>query len=143
LLIVYSFNKTKEGYKISHLKSAEIGALIIIVVALACVFAGISAIIDDSFHKRLPMYNSVIFDKHSTWNDPQNGLLGGEVTGVENSERFFLKDFKNKNWNVEKENLIIIPETFILKTGEKIKMIGRICNPCPVRTFIVNTIKPW
>lgn len=145
LLIIYSFNKTKEGYKIGNVKSVQVGALVIIVIALVCVFAGASSIIDESFHKRVPMYSVIIFDKHSTWGDPQRGLLGGEITSIKDVESFVIRDFKNKNWNVQEEkNIKIIPSNFIIKTGEKIKMIGRLCLPCPEKnTFIVSEIKPW
>lgn len=144
LLAIYGIGKTKEGYKFENCRCAGVLVLIIITASLVSVFAGASSLINEKLHKKVPLYNAVLSDKRNIWDEPQKGLLAGEVVNVKDKENFMLKDFKDNNWDVQEEkNIKMIPPNYKIKKGEKIKMIGKPCAPCGSNVFIVNTIKPW
>ncbi len=143
LLAVYNFNKTEDGYKFGFIRSIFTGLLIVVILSSFMMITGLSSKINDNFRQDMPGYKVLVRDRCDIWDDPEKGLLSGRVQEIKNDEEFILNDFKDNSWQVRKENVKIIPPEFIIKEGGNIKMIGRICDPCPVRTFIVNTIKPW
>lgn len=139
-LTIKIFSKTKEGYKFGFFKSFIAGFLLIIILSSFATIFGLSSKINDEFRQKIPAYKSFVKDRCDIWDNPEKGLLSGEIIKIINNEEFVLKCSSGVVWIVKKENTKLIPETLEILEGKKIKMIGK---KEAENFFIVNTIKPW
>lgn len=140
LFASYIFTKTKEGYKFESRKATLLTALTVLLMMLVFLFLGIGQLIHETMFERLPQYDYILHDKNNIWSHPEKGLLSGQVTKVLGPRDFYLEDFKRNMWQVKERENVRIKRNFIIKQGDKLKIIG---VQMPGNIFMANTIKPW
>lgn len=146
ILILFSvisylnFKQTQEGYK-RHSYS-----IILISIFASFIFGGIlfcSGLIDSEIHEGssccIPFYDALIYDKTDIWDNPQNGLLSGQIIKIENSNEFVLRDFNGNIWQA-KFNESGWQERRPLLVGMNVRLAGQNLGN---NIFLVNIIRPW
>lgn len=133
---VKEFKFTKRGYKIDAL------VLIFSVIGISLIlggffyYFGIGEKVDDSLANKLPPYKIVAQRHEIIWNNPEKGLLTGEIT-EEKENSFELKAPNGKNWEVNFCGCI--ENKYLITEGNNIKIFGKIIND---NTFEAEQIRP-
>lgn len=144
LAAYYDFKYTRGGYRYEIYKVVLVSLLISVILGTILFFGGLGKVIHEAFARQVPFYNDLVYDKYDVWDNPQKGLLSGEIIKVENNDEFLLRDFRGKMWQVKKkESLLCLDECFsesLMKVGAQIKLIGQMGND---NIFFVEEIRPW
>ncbi len=139
------FRSTKGGYRCGTCLAAGLGIFMIIILGIIFFWLGLKSEINEQFLKKTGLLQ---YDKYDIWNNPAKGLLGGDIVNFKNKNDFEIADFNGRAWRINGKNA----ETaccFILGTGVKIKIIGKIDNTITVESgqleniFIAKQISPW
>lgn len=143
VLAYFNFKYTRRGYR--HAVYAVVLFTIMASVVLGTIlfFAGFDSEVHETLSRQVPFYNDLIYDKYNIWNNPQKGLLGGQVIKEEGEDQFLLKSFKGKIWYVKENDLICgveCPGETLVATGTQLKLIG---HEGQDNVFFVETIRPW
>jgi hypothetical protein len=136
----YIFAKTKGGYRFESRKALLVGATMVLVLMLIFLFIGMAQLIHETIFQDIPQYDYIIHDKNNIWDHPDKGLLSGQVLSIQGPKRFDLADFRGNLWQVQEQENIKLPVNFIIKSGDKLKIIG---IEAEGHIFIANTIKLW
>ena len=136
-LALLDFKNIGRGYRYSI--NAVILALIIVAIIAGWLFnyLGLSQGLDRSI-SRAPFYQDRGRYMMQVWQNPNNGLLAGQILEMNNQERFNLQDFEGKKWMIDaskarwRHNLE--PEK-----GLQIKLIGEVDGD----NFKAEEIRPW
>ncbi|MDD2696992.1 MAG: hypothetical protein PHE52_02450 [Candidatus Pacebacteria bacterium] len=140
----YNFEHTRRGYKYEIYKIIWGSVLISIVLGILLFFGGLGETIHGIFSRQVPFYNNIVYDKNDVWDNPQKGLLSGEIMSIENENEFLLRDFRGNVWQIRKEeSLQCLDRCFdesLVQTGMQIKLIGQIGTDS---VFFVKAIRPW
>ena len=140
----YDFEHTRQGYRYEIHKIILASVLISIIFGAVLFFGGVGQGIHEVFSRQVPFYNNLVYDKYDVWDNPQKGLLSGEITNVENENEFLLRDFKGNFWRIDKEeSLECLDRCFdesLIQTGRQIKLIGQMGTDS---IFFVKAIRPW
>ncbi len=144
LIAYYNFEHTRQGYRYEIYK-VILGSVFISVVLGAVLFwAGLGKVIHETFSKQVPFYNDLVYDRYDVWDNPQKGLLGGEIINIKDENDFSLRDFRGNIWQIKKkENLLCLDRCFnesLMRLGSQIKLIG---EPDGGNIFFVKEIRPW
>jgi len=131
LLIVSVYFAVKE-YKFTK-KGHKINALILIIIIItaslvlggAFYYFGIGEKVDDSLTNKLPPYKIISQRQEFIWNNPEKGLLTGEIVKTEENN-FELKSSDDKTWQVN--YCQCIKDKFLVEEGNKVKIFGKIVN---------------
>lgn len=135
----YNFLHTKKGYR-RHLYLIIIGGVAASMVFGACLHGiGVGQLIDDVLSENTPFYNSLINKRKMTWMWPEKGLLAGVVISGDNYQRFWIRDFNNKHWNIDGEGAVKMRRVEI-KKDSKVRIIGEKLNG---NNFKAHKIAPW
>jgi hypothetical protein len=144
LVAYYNFKYTKRGYRYEIYKVVLVSILISVILGIILFFGGVGGAIHEKFSREMPFYNTLIYDKYDVWDNPQKGLLSGEIINLEDENEFLLRDFKGNIWQIEKkESLHCLDRCFnesLMKVGAQIKLIGKIGED---NIFFVESIRPW
>lgn len=143
LMTQYGIRKTKNGYR--H----EVYLLITANIILIC-FAGtvlyqtntsqsleraLSDVLPDAID---PFVNSSIRQSQS-WDNPDKGVLAGEVVSEYGPAGFLLKSFDQNIWQIDKVDSSVSCQPEI-KIGQKLKLIG---TKVDSSHFLVGNIRPF
>jgi len=119
-----NFKHTNKGYKYSFWLIVLAGLVINIIFGIVLHSFGVSKIIDQNLH-----YNNVFFRssdslKRVNWDQPERGVLSGEVVStVAGTSTFILRDFNGDMWAVSSE---YVPEVSkdLISTSSEVRVIG-------------------
>lgn len=133
---IFDFYKTERGYKYSFVK---VGLVLLVIIVLMGWFVnhfGISQQMDHVFNAS-PLYQDrETFIKH-VWQNPDSGLITGEIVKVIDGNKFVLQDLDGKNWIIDATGAIwrhgLLPEA-----GLRIKIVGRTDSDI----FVAQDIRP-
>ncbi len=135
-IILFQFTNIKKFF--SFYKSIIIFLFLIALFSLVFFYTGISAKIIETSEK-YNLYELITKNRCEIWQNPDFGLLSGEIGAITDIDNFLLIDFNNKTWTIKSNNPKIIDRS-IIKFGEKIKIIGKKNN---INTFEAKKIMPY
>ena len=145
LIIIPGILITITTFKFTHLgKSLSIYRAIItisfpfIFFSLLFFYTGISKTINSSLSP-YSFYELLIVNRNEIWQNPDFGLLSGEIGAITDLDNFLLIDFNNKIWTI-KSNNSKIDNKEIIRPGNKIKILGRKNDD---QTFETKEIRPY
>ncbi len=122
LLSSYNFRHTEGGYRYRSwiIFSGSVAASF----ALGAVFfyAGLGQKVDDILARSIPQYCDLTFPERHLWQQPNKGLLLGQIIEMKNSDSFVLRDSDNVSWPVQRasQSLDLPP----LRPGLRLKIRG-------------------
>lgn len=142
-LAYYNYKHTSGGYRYETYAIFGISILASILLGLMFHFAfGFGEKIDAAFSANLPVYSRIhaYCNRQNIWSQPEKGLLAGEIRRIAPDDKFELEDFSGSIWQVEKDERVLMPASFIIIAGRKVKLIGEKRSE---RRFWAKEIRPW
>lgn len=139
LLAYFNYMHTRKGYLLNPYLVIFSSILFSIILGWILFNNGIGEKIDKIFAQKVPYYKNTEMHKNVFWNNPEKGLLAGEIIEIEDKNSFTLKDLEKNSWNIVGDNILWKEKVLGIK-GEKIKIIGKIKNG---RVFDAKEIRPW
>ena len=139
VMAYYNFKYTQKGYHY------EIYAVILGSISASLIFGGIlyfsglGSGIHEAF-EQVPFYDNLTYNKEDVWNNPQLGLLGGEITSAKSQNDFVLRDFNGRVWEIKTASDTSCCNYSLVRAGQKVELIGQWESD---GTFLVNSIRPW
>ena len=135
----YNFRNTTKGYRYNVF--FLLGGSIFLSLILGLVFfeCGLGAGIHKLFSEQIPFYNSCVCDKSDVWNNPEKGLLGGEIIDIKSQNDFSLQDLNGDMWHIKTE-CDKVSDCCFLQKGERVELIGQELKD---NIFIAKFIRPW
>jgi hypothetical protein len=138
-LAEYNLRHTKRGYRF------EMVGIIISSVALSVIFG--SALYKSGFGqklemlaaKKMPFYQMLTDHRERIWNQPDRGLLAGEVIMIDQNGQFSLVDLVEKKWRVIGED-IEFRRVEPLVIGRWVRIVGEKIDE---DIFRAVQIRPW
>ncbi len=139
LIIYYEFIHTKYGYRyaISRIFLSTLVAGFIL--GAIFFFCGANSGVHDFLSRNVPFYDKLIYYKEDIWDNPERGLLGGEVIAMQDKNNFTLKDFQGNIWQIVGDN-IAWSDNVVPQKGVKIKIIGSLQSG---NNFYGKIIRCW
>lgn len=120
-LIYFNFKHTKDGYKYNCYK-IFFGVIFLSVVFGSLFYnVGLGQALENKILEKVPVYAKFLNPQAKIWNQPEKGLLLGEIKEMQDEKFLEIKNYKGEIWKVEKK--LLINDNF--KMGDKIKMIGK------------------
>ncbi|HBP00894.1 MAG: hypothetical protein UX75_C0045G0004 [Candidatus Moranbacteria bacterium GW2011_GWE2_47_10] len=128
----YNWNHTSGGYRLKT-SLVVLGSLFASgVLGSGLYVAGAGKAIHQNLARKVPFYGEMAREKEAEiWNNPERGLLWGEVSKIEDEEHVWIKDSDGEEWEIDRD----VAEDGIfsgepkedkgkLKKGRKLKIIG-------------------
>ena len=110
VFIYYNVKKTKTGYRYPTLRIIVFSLSASLLLGIIFSNIGLGKKVDNVLGRRAPYYDRFINPHVRTWDEVENGRLGGLVIAMESQELFTLVDISKKEWNVklimQRKNLI-------------------------------------
>jgi len=136
------FRRTKTGYRL------ETPLLILISIASSTLLGAViySRGFDSELHefiaRQAPVYHYLKYDREDEWNNPDKGLLAGQIITIDSSNEFRIIDFHGKSWVVLIRGCCL--DKHLIQENIRIRIIGE-------RTmiyengdrFFADEIFPW
>ncbi|MFZ2154306.1 MAG: hypothetical protein WAV16_03695 [Candidatus Moraniibacteriota bacterium] len=138
-LAYFNYTHTRKGYLLNPYLVIFGSILFSIILGWALFAVGASQKIDKIFAQKIPYYKNTEMHKNVFWNNPDKGLLAGEIIEIKNDHSFLLKDLESNKWQIVGEN-IIWKEKVAAVAGEKIKIIGQVGGK---NLFEAREVRPW
>jgi len=123
LFVISSFKFSSFGKRLSLYLVFIIISFLVVCSSLLLFYAGTSKSINNALSKQ-NFYQVVSENRNELWQNPNFGLLSGEIAAISDIDNFLLIDFDNKTWKIQSHDPKVINK-IILSTGEKIKILGR------------------
>jgi hypothetical protein len=119
-----NFKHTNKGYKYSFTFIIIFGLIVNMLFGLIIHYAGLSKIIDQDVSADSIFIKSSESLKKEIWNQPERGIISGNVVSIiDGSSTFVLKDFNNNLWVVSSQNIPGVSMSLI-STSSEIRVIG-------------------
>lgn len=99
-LAYFGARHTKKGYRFSPFFVAGINIGISIFLGLGLYISGFAHAAERTIAKNIPVYKMLEERREQLWDNPENGLLSGEIEEKWNGEFFVLLDASEKKWNI-------------------------------------------
>jgi len=136
----YDLRRTKTGYKYNFVKIGAINILASVLLGVIFFYSGLGLRIDRIFADNIPYYREIhSFAGPRVWQNPENGLLVGEITSLKEDGNFEIRDLKNQNWLVKCINCLW-GGNLVGEQGMLVKLIGKITGD---QVFEVSQIRTW
>lgn len=135
----FNYKHTKNGYRVNPIAIVLISILISIFLGGIMFKNGLGQTIDYTLSKNIPYYEKVLIHRHAVWNNPERGLLSGEIIKIEDKNNFSIISFNKENWEITGDD-IYWRGPVIQAPGERIKIIGRIERD---NIFKAQEVRPW
>ena len=126
------FRKTKRGYRYSLL---FITGIIVLAISVLGVLAHVSKI-DSRIGRAVPGPDSLIRPMEERWQNPDEGLLGGEIFEV-GDDVFFLKNPRGDEWRIFYDGKTEIKGDVKLEVGSKVGIIGEKSDDDSLDAFVI------
>lgn len=139
VFIYFDFKQTRKGHRYGA--PTIVGGALCLSLLLGVVLFNLRGPdrVEDFLREKVPPYQHIRFDSQDAWGKPEQGLLGGEVSGTLNGDTFYLVDFKNNQWEV-----IFLEDDrrseFLLREGNRVKVIGEKSGEFE---FQAEEVRPW
>jgi hypothetical protein len=138
----YNFKCTKSGYR--HETFYVVGLSIVGSLLLGAFLntLGLGETIENAVAASLPAYENLVCcgSRKDIWDQPEVGLLGGQIVQVDGKENFSLKDFNGVVWIVQEDDDTLEYEPVGINIGEEVKVIGEDQGS---HVFWAREIRPW
>jgi hypothetical protein len=118
-----NFKHTNKGYKHSFTFIIIFGLIINLLFGLVFHYVGLSKIIDQDLSSDRIFIKSSDSLRKGNWNQPERGILSGEVYSINGSSSFVLRDFNGNLWVVS-SNYIPDVSINLISTSSEIRIIG-------------------
>jgi len=139
IIACYDYRHTNEGYRYKTYLIVLGSVIISVVIGTSLFFLGFGDKMEQKFAENLPSYNRFMQRRMKMWNQPEKGLLVGEIIGIEKENILRLKDFNNNIWSVNIKNAKW-RRCQRKELGRRIKIIGVKSGD---NKFIAQEIGPW
>lgn len=138
VLAMTSFRNAPRGYKVPGVRLVVFCTALSILAGTAFFLAGGAQRLEHTFGIHVSLYESMQEKKIRLWSMPNEGYLSGEILEVQ-SEKFVLRDFRQKTWTIRYADAFFPPMVQI-EAGEKVKMTGKMTG---ADMFNADQIRPW
>lgn len=134
---IKAFRSTTKGYRHSTLFVTSLVVLAISILGFFSHFLKIDNRMHGMFSKNVPNFKGLTAPREGRWLRPGDGLIGGEIISVGNSE-FLIRSFDGQEWKIlydektEKEDLTEIV------VGEKVGVMGKKNDDFSMRAFSIR-----
>lgn len=135
----FNYRCTRKGYLFNPYGVIFTSIFISIILGGALFGFGMGEKVEDIFTRNIPYYAGVNMQKKIIWNNPEKGLLAGEIIEIRNENSFSLKDLSYERWEVEGDD-IRWRDNRVRKVGQNVKIIGKIKDK---NIFIAVEVRPW
>jgi hypothetical protein len=136
----YDLKKTKTGYKYNFVKIGTINILASVVLGILFFYAGLGVRIDRIFADNIPYYQNIHrYSRPGIWQNPEKGLLVGQVVDIAADGSFHIRDLENTNWLINCLNYILC-SGIIEEPGNLVRLIGKEMGD---HIFQVTEVRPW
>ncbi len=135
----FIFNRTKKSYRFYKWQILLSIILLSLFFGILIFKVGFATKIDKNFESKITFYRQVVPLKVSTWSNPEQGYLSGEIISIVNNNIFQIRDFKKKVWDIDFSNSIVKGKIKI-SIGQQIKIVG---NQIDTNIFKASEIRPW
>lgn len=139
IVAYYDFRRTKKGYIYNYYIIVLISLSASTVLGTALFFGGFNSQIHRLLLQQVPLYHKCVCTREDVWNQPDKGLLAGEITKINTQEEFTLEDFHEHSWNVQLK-IEKWPEDVRYREGSVIKMKGLRDG---VNGFVAREVSRW
>ena len=123
LIAIFIFKFTLPGKSLSFYKASILVSFLVVLFSLLFFYTGLAKL-SDSYAQNFSFYEYSNKNRIKLWQNPEFGLLSGEIGTITDLNDFLLIDFNTKVWTIESINPKIIDKS-IIETGGRIKLIGR------------------
>ncbi len=141
-LAYYNFKHTKQGYHYKVLVVVFASILVSLFLGLIFYNFGVGRAVDRALSNRIPFYSNFINRQRMIWEKPEEGRLSGVILSVHHEKDFEIKSLDGDVWNVSGEEMIILPDRELIKTGSKVKIIGQKKDENNFEAFLVVPFVP-
>ena len=136
----YDLKKTKSGYRYTFTKIGLANIGLSILLGTVFFYSGMGMKIENAFADNIPFYRAMHPARGiSIWENPEKGLLAGEITGFIDDQGFNLRDLKNQDWIINALNSVW-PGGVKSSEGMIIRIIGQQTGES---TFQASEVRPW
>ena len=133
-----NYKQTKTGYRTNPFLIVSYSIFGSIFIGTIFYLIGFGQLIESKFSDNIPHYKVLFERRMLVWNNPENGLLAGEITDL-NDDNFYIKSLSGDKWK-------IIDDTALWKRkidrsiGKNVKIIGKKIGS---DLFLAKEIRPW
>lgn len=140
----YNYRHTKRGYRAETFWVVILSIAGSFIFGLVLHFTNLGERMENALFEKIPVTGQVSCCSHrkDIWNQPDKGLLGGEILKIESADKFDLKDFSGVVWVVEENENTLVRRPVAIIENEKIKIIGEV-EKGKEGTFRAFEIRPW
>jgi len=136
----YDLEKTKTGYKYGFLKIGLVNILLSVVLGIIFFYAGLGIKMDKIFADNLPYYQNIHqYSRPGIWQNPERGLLVGQITDIAEDGSFHIKDPGDHGWLIDCLKCIL-KGNIVKENGMIVKIIGKQISD---QIFEASEIRPW
>ncbi|HIP50192.1 MAG TPA: hypothetical protein EYG99_01955 [Candidatus Pacebacteria bacterium] len=142
LLAYYNYRHTKKGYRYKAYGIVLASVFLSILIGTVLFNAGLGNKIENIFADNFPYYHNLTrYRAHRAqmWNQPDRGLIAGEIINIKGKNSFMLKDLEGDMWEIEVTDALWKGRA-VQEVGEKIKIIGSKKGDV---MFSAIEIRPW
>jgi len=134
----YYYRKTLHGYR--HTLIVVVGAYMAssIIVGSLFYFLKVGDFIEKSLADISPIYRNIILNRHEMWMHPEDGLLSGKITKI-NDGTIEVVDSNGVVWIIDTTGSTNRGKVEI-EVGERIKIIGDVIDD---NNFSADEIRSW
>jgi hypothetical protein len=139
LVAYYNYRHTKGGYRYKTYLVVLGSVAMSIVIGTGLFFMGLGNKVEQAFSNNLPYYGRFMEHRMEMWNQPEQGLLAGEIVEIESVDVFNMKDFGGNIWQVDISGALW-RRGGSAQVGKQIKIIGAKKTD---DEFTAQEIRPW
>lgn len=134
----YYYRKTLHGYR--HTLIVVVGAYMASSIIFGSLFyvLKLGDLIEKSLSEVSPVYRNIILNRHEVWTHPEEGLLSGKITKI-NDGTIEVVDSNGTFWIIDTTSSSNRGKVEI-EVGERIKIMGDIIDN---NNFSADEIRPW
>lgn len=134
----YYYRKTLHGYRYTLI--VVVGAYMASSIIFGSLFyvLKLGDLVEKSLSDVSPVYRSIILNRHEVWAHPEDGLLSGKITKI-NDGAIEVVDTNGNIWVIDtttSTNRGIVE----IEVGERIKIMGDVIDN---NNFSADEIRPW
>jgi len=139
LVAYYNYRHTKSGYRYKAYLVVLASVIMSIAIGTGLFFMGLGSKIEQFFANNLPYYGGYMQHRVEMWNQPEKGLLAGEIVKIKSDDVLEVKDFNNTIWQIDVSDALWRGGS-VTQVGKQIKIIG---TKKTDNEFIAQEVRPW
>jgi hypothetical protein len=138
VVAIYSIQYSKRGYKFTISRLVGISSALSILLGTLFFIGGGAGKLENAFAIKMGLYESLNEKKINIWMNPEEGLLCGTITSIEENV-LYMEDFDNNTWEIHYKEAFIAPSV-LFEQNVKIKLTGKVTGQ---EKFQAEEIRPW